>query len=206
MQGKTTLINILTGLYESTHGTARIAGFDIHTENQSVYQNIGICPQFDILWDDLTPLDHLYFYARLKGVERSQENSAVNGIIQQLKMSEYKNRLAKHLSGGEKRRLSIAISLIGFPTVVFLDEPTTGLDPEVRRSIWNTINEAREGKTIVLTTHSMEEAEALCQKIAIMAKGSLRCISNQTRLKELYGSGYKLYTNSNPQDTEKVAR
>ncbi|KAJ3257632.1 hypothetical protein HK103_004420 [Boothiomyces macroporosus] len=203
--GKTTLINILTGLYESTHGAARIAGFDIHTENQSVYQNIGICPQFDILWDDLTPLDHLYFYARLKGVERSQENTAVNGIIQQLKMGEYKNRLSKHLSGGEKRRLSIAISLIGFPTVVFLDEPTTGLDPEVRRSIWNTINEAREGKTIVLTTHSMEEAEALCQKIAIMAKGSLRCISNQTRLKELYGSGYKLYTNSNPQDTEKVA-
>ncbi|KAJ3321699.1 hypothetical protein HDV06_003992 [Boothiomyces sp. JEL0866] len=204
--GKTTLINILTGLYESTEGTASIAGFDIHTEYQYVYQNIGICPQFDILWDDLTAQDHLYFYARLKGVERSMEDQAVQDIIQQLKMNEYQNRLSKHLSGGEKRRLSIAIALIGFPTVVFLDEPTTGLDPEVRRSIWNTINDAREGKTIILTTHSMEEAEALCQRIAIMTKGSLRCIANQTRLKELYGSGYKLYTNSIPENTEKVAK
>ncbi|KAJ3273832.1 hypothetical protein HDV01_003810 [Terramyces sp. JEL0728] len=204
--GKTTLINILTGLYESTEGTARIAGFDIHTENEQVYQNIGICPQFDILWDDLTPIDHLYFYARLKGVEKAEEAQAVQSIVNRLKMKEYENRLAKHLSGGEKRRLSIAISLIGFPTVVFLDEPTTGLDPEVRRSIWNIINEARENKTIILTTHSMEEAEALCQRIAIMAKGRLRCIADQTRLKELYGSGYKIYTNSVPENTEAVAK
>src|SRR6185295_7435658 len=81
---------------------------------------------------------------------------------------------------------------VGDPTVVFLDEPTTGLDPEVRRLIWNIINEAKTGRTIILTTHSMEEAEVLCQKVSIMAQGTLRCIGPQLRLKEKYGRGFKL--------------
>ena len=126
--------------------------------------SIGVCPQHDILWDDLTVGEHLLFYARLKGVPSSQERAKVIESLERVRLVPFENRLTRGLSGGEKRRLSIAIALVGDPTVVFLDEPTTGLDPEVRRLIWNIISEAKVGRTIILTTHSMEEAEVLCQK------------------------------------------
>ncbi|KAJ3221143.1 hypothetical protein HDU81_010866, partial [Chytriomyces hyalinus] len=144
--------------------------------------------------------------ARLKGVEKGDEASAVQKSLEQVSLIALKHRLSKNLSGGEKRRLSIAIALVGNPAVVFLDEPTTGLDPEVRRLIWNIIQDARGDKTIILTTHSMEEAEALCQRIGIMAKGSLRCMAQPLRLKELYGTGFKLSFHSLSQDTERASR
>ncbi|KAJ3012755.1 UNVERIFIED_CONTAM: hypothetical protein HDU68_001040 [Siphonaria sp. JEL0065] len=202
--GKTTLISILTGLYDSSGGSARLAGFDIKTDIDQVYNSIGVCPQFDILWDDLTVAEHLYFYARLKGVAGRDEADAVEKSLQQVSLEALRYRLSKTLSGGEKRRLSIAIALVGNPAVVFLDEPTTGLDPEVRRLIWNIIQGARDNKTIILTTHSMEEAETLCQRIGIMAKGSLRCIAPPLRLKELYGKGFKLAFHSLAEDTERA--
>ncbi|KAJ3297347.1 hypothetical protein HDU79_003962 [Rhizoclosmatium sp. JEL0117] len=202
--GKTTLISILTGLYESSGGVARLAGYDIKTQTSLVYNSIGVCPQFDILWEDLTVEEHLYFYARLKGVAGGREKEAVEASLKQVSLEALRSRLSKRLSGGEKRRLSIAIALVGNPSVVFLDEPTTGLDPEVRRLIWNIIQDARDNKTIILTTHSMEEAEALCQRIGIMAKGSLRCIANPLRLKELYGTGFKLNFYSQAEDTARA--
>ncbi|KAI8838124.1 hypothetical protein BC829DRAFT_447484 [Chytridium lagenaria] len=180
--GKTTLISILTGLYEASSGNATLAGFNYKSEQDSVYKVI-----------DLTVGEHLYFYARLKGVPTREEKAAVQKALANVSLTTLENRKTKGLSGGEKRRLSIAIALIGDPAVVFLDEPTTGLDPEVRRLIWNIVTNAREGKTIILTTHSMEEAEALCQRIGIMAKGTLRCLANPIRLKDLYGSGFKLF-------------
>jgi len=152
--------------------------------------------------DDLTCREHLLFYARLKGIDASREKEVVKKSLDTVSLGALKDRLSKGLSGGEKRRLSIAIALVGDPKVVFLDEPTTGLDPEVRRLIWNIINDARVGKTIILTTHSMEvscllfelfkEAEVLCQRIGIMAKGTLRCLGPQLRLKQLYGTGFRL--------------
>ena len=203
--GKTTLISILTGLYETSTGEAKLAGFDIKTETSEVYKRIGICPQFDILWEDLTVGEHLYFYSRLKGVTSGTEKAAVTTALESVALTAFEHRQTKGLSGGEKRRLSIAISLLGKPNVVFLDEPTTGLDPEVRRLIWNIVDSAKQGKTIVLTTHSMEEAEALCQRIGIMAKGTLRCLANPLRLKELYGSGFKIFINTLPEDTERAS-
>jgi len=164
---------------------------------------LGVCPQHDILWDDLTVGEHLLFYARVKGVSPKNEKDAVKRALETVSLTRFKNRLSKGLSGGEKRRLSIAISLIGDAKVIFLDEPTvnilkiisskfilrniyfiffffsllqTGLDPEVRRLIWDIINKARKGRTMILTTHSMEEAEVLCQRIGIMAKGTVRCL------------------------------
>ncbi|CAG8488376.1 3725_t:CDS:2 [Paraglomus occultum] len=202
--GKTTLISILTGLYAPTSGHATLNGFDTSTNMNDVYRSIGVCPQHDILWDDLTVGEHLLFYARLKGVHASKEKQAIKYALQQVRLEPFENRLSKGLSGGEKRRLSIAISLIGNPAVVFLDEPTTGLDPEVRRLIWNIVQEAKRGRTIILTTHSMEEAEVLCQRIGIMAKGTLRCIGPQLRLKEVYGRGFKLSFSCRPKNVERA--
>ncbi|ORZ40503.1 hypothetical protein BCR44DRAFT_1425196 [Catenaria anguillulae PL171] len=206
--GKSTLISILTGLYEPTLGEGTIGGYNIATDRDAVYRITGIAPQHDILWDDLTVGEHLLFYARLKGVPPEQEQEAKNRALAAVSLQKFEDRLSKGLSGGEKRRLSIAIALTGSPKVVFLDEPTTGLDPEVRRLIWNILSEARKGKTIVLTTHSMEEAEALCTRIGIMAKGTLRCLGNQLRLKQQYGAGYKCTFIAKPENmafaTEKV--
>jgi len=203
--GKTTLISILTGLYPPTAGDAYLAGFSVNKEMQDIYLNIGVCPQHDILWDDLTVEEHLLFYARIKGVKPKEEKAAVKKALETVSLQKFKNRLSKGLSGGEKRRLSIAISLIGDGKVVFLDEPTTGLDPEVRRLIWDIINKAKAGRTIILTTHSMEEAEVLCQRIGIMAKGTLRCLGPQVRLKNKYGNGFKISVSSDPKDHRKAS-
>ncbi|KAI8602336.1 hypothetical protein EDD21DRAFT_372164 [Dissophora ornata] len=203
--GKTSLIHILTGLYEPTQGWARLAGFELDTQIKDVYRNIGVCPQHDILWDDLTVGEHLYFYARLKGIVAADERAAVVASLNAVSLVPFENRLTKGLSGGEKRRLSIAIALVGNPGIVFLDEPTTGLDISVRRLIWDIVFNAKQGRTIVLTTHSMEEAEVLCSRIGIMAKGTLRCIGNQIRLKELYGRGFKITFASKPENTERAS-
>eukprot|EP00834_Sanchytrium_tribonematis_P000418 NODE_8_length_66115_cov_0.981823.p3 type:complete len:827 gc:universal NODE_8_length_66115_cov_0.981823:24198-26678(+) len=125
--GKSTLISILTGLYPPSHGQAKLGGFDIHTEQDKVFQVTGICPQHDILWPDLTVEEHLYFYARLKGVPPAKEKEAVTTAIESVKLAAFTKRQSGGLSGGEKRRLSIAISLIGDPRIIFLDEPTTGI-------------------------------------------------------------------------------
>jgi ABC-type multidrug transport system ATPase subunit len=124
---------MLTGLYPASSGEAILCGFDLKTQSDQVYTKIGVCPQFDILWEDLTVAEHLYFYARLKGIASKDEDEAVDAALKDVALFNFRNRLARGLSGGEKRRVSIAIALLGQPKVVFLDEPTTGLDPSVRR-------------------------------------------------------------------------
>lgn len=190
--GKTTLISILTGLYQPSRGHAFVSGYDIRTDMDRVYMEIGVCPQHDIQWDDLTVEEHVLFYARMKGIPAKREKEAVRASIEAVKLTNETNKRSKNLSGGQRRRLSIAISLVGETKVVFLDECTTGLDPDVRREIWTIILEAKKGRSIILTTHSMEEAEVLSNKIGIMAHGTLRAFAEPLRLKELYGRGFKL--------------
>jgi len=190
--GKTTLISILTGLYPPTDGYAWVDGYDVHTEMDYIHRNIGVCPQHDILWDDLTCVEHLLFYARLKGVPKNEEMNQVEKILKEVGLSDSATKQANELSGGMRRRLSIAISLVGDSPILFLDEPTTGLDPETRRYLWTTIQNAKVGRCIILTTHSMEEADVLSTKIAIMSNGSLKCLGNQLHLKNKFGGGYKL--------------
>ncbi|OUM64361.1 hypothetical protein PIROE2DRAFT_8830 [Piromyces sp. E2] len=197
--GKTTLIHSLIGVYPPSAGYARVAGFNIETDMNQVYKRIGICPQHDILWNDLTVEEHLLFYARLKGIPSNEENDTILRSLSSVGLVDFRNNLVKGLSGGEKRRLSIAIALVGDPKIVFLDEPTTGLDPDVRRLIWDILNEISQDKTIILTTHSMEEAEVLCNRIAIMSHGTLRCCNTPLRLKELYGAGFRLTYSNDPQ-------
>ena len=189
--GKTTTISMLTGLFPPSQGTARIAGFDIRKDMDSIHRVMSVCPQFDTLWMELTCLETVLFYARLKGVSSSDEKKDSITTLTKVGLEQYSNRKARELSGGMRRRLSIAVSLIGDPRVVFLDEPTTfvlllfiyfvlflliienkrGLDPETRRHLWEVMLEITKGRSVILTTHSMEEADILSSRIGIMSKG-----------------------------------
>ncbi|GJJ67951.1 hypothetical protein EMPS_00297 [Entomortierella parvispora] len=196
--GKSTMIHLLTGLYSPTSGTAHVAGANIRNDMALVHAKIGVCPQHDILWGDLTVADHLLFYSRLRGIPPSLEQQAVTFAIASVSLIKFRDRQIKGLSGGEKRRVSIAIALLGDNKVIFLDEPSTGLDPAVRRVIWEIIHRVKVNKTLVLTTHSMEEADILSDRIAIMTAGRLRCIGTSLHLKNLYGSGFRLNVSSKP--------
>ncbi|KAI9597656.1 hypothetical protein BDF19DRAFT_420559 [Syncephalis fuscata] len=204
--GKSTLLHMLTGLIEPTSGTALIAGHDITKQMGTVHTNIGVCPQHDIHWGDLTPMEHMLFYARLRGIPKEHEVAEATRALKEVQLLRQSHQQAQSLSGGEKRRLSIGISLLGNSKVVFLDEPTTGLDPQVRRVIWRIILNAKRHRTVILTTHSMEEADTLCSQIGIMASGALRCIGNQVYLKKEYGSGYRLSLAATPHKLETACR
>ena len=127
----------------------------------------GVCPQFDTVWHDLTVQQHLEFYSRVKGIESSAAHIAARSVAMKVGLDgDPYGKLASSLSGGMRRRLSIAIALIGNPDIVFFDEPTTGLDPETRRQLWDIIKrEQSDGRCVIITTHSMEEADALCSRI-----------------------------------------
>ncbi|GMF35983.1 unnamed protein product [Phytophthora fragariaefolia] len=190
--GKTTTMKMLTGDELPTHGTATLGGFDILTQQIEVRRQIGYCPQFDALFDLLTVREHLELFASIKGVPRSQLNDVVADKINQLNLSDFENKLAGSLSGGNKRKLSVAIAMIGNPRIIFLDEPSTGMDPVSRRFMWDVIADiSTRGKnsTIVLTTHSMEESEALCSRVGIMVGGRLRCLGSVQHLKSRFGDG-----------------
>jgi len=189
--GKTTLISALSGTTELTGGTGTICGMDVKTEMRKINTVLGVCPQFDIVWDDLTVAEHLLLYARIKGVEK--EKASVRRVAEAVKLDgDAFNTRASHLSGGMRRRLSLAIALIANPRVLFLDEPSTGLDPETRQSLWTIVSRLRKNRCIVLTTHSMEGADALSQRIGIMATGYLRCLGTPLHLKNKHGKGYQL--------------
>lgn len=190
--GKSTTISVLTGLFRPTSGTATVAGHDIVTQMSDVYRTMGVCPQFDILWPTLTVREHFLFFSRLKGVEPARERAAAEASAGAVGLGFKLDCRVGALSGGQKRRVSLGISLIGSPEVVFLDEPTTGLDPETRRLMWQLVERSKAGRVIVLTTHSMEEADALCGRIGIMANGELRCLGTNVHLKSTFGDGYKL--------------
>lgn len=194
--GKTTLISQLTGMFKSTSGNAWIAGYDIKQQLEQIQLQIGLCPQFDIHWPDMTVEEHLLFYARLKGIKPKYENKLVMRAMKEVQLLKQRDVQSMNLSLGMRRRLSIAISLVAEPKIVFLDEPTTGLDPETRREVWNILTACKQRHSIVLTTHSMEEADVLCERIAIVNLGIMRCIGAQTRLKNVYGIGYHLFINS----------
>ncbi|KAK9119373.1 hypothetical protein Scep_017466 [Stephania cephalantha] len=190
--GKTTVINCLTGITPPTGGDALIYGYSIrsYVGMLNIQKIIGVCPQFDILWDVLSGQEHLHLFASIKGLPSSSIKSVAEKSLAEVKLSEAAKMRTSSYSGGMKRRLSFAIALIGDPKLVILDEPTTGMDPITRRHVWDLIENAKRGRAIVLTTHSMEEADILGDRIAIMAKGKLRCIGTSIRLKSRFGTGF----------------
>uniref|UniRef100_A0A8B9TID1 P-type phospholipid transporter n=1 Tax=Anas platyrhynchos TaxID=8839 RepID=A0A8B9TID1_ANAPL len=189
--GKTTTLKMLTGDTDVTSGDAVVAGNSILTDISSVHQNMGYCPQFDALDDLLTGREHLYLYARLRGVPAEEIKRVAEWGIQKLGLPMYADQLAGTYSGGNKRKLSTAIALIGCPPLILLDEPTTGMDPQSRRLLWDSIvSVLRDGRAVVLTSHSMEECEALCTRLAIMVNGTFKCLGTIQQLKYKFGDGY----------------
>ncbi|XP_068012331.1 phospholipid-transporting ATPase ABCA7 isoform X1 [Melanerpes formicivorus] len=189
--GKTSTFKMLTGDTEVTLGEAWLKGHSVLSDLQSVQQHMGYCPQFDAITDLLTGREHLEFYSRLRGVPEEETPKVAQWGIAKLGLVPHADRPAGKYSGGNKRKLSTAIALLGSPPVVFLDEPTTGMDPRARRFLWDCIlSVIREGRSVVLTSHSMEECEALCTRMAIMVNGRFRCLGSIQHLKNRFGDGY----------------
>lgn len=170
--GKTTTLNILEGLRKADGGRVTILGMDVNTQARSIKRRIGVQLQSTSLLPDLTVFEQVQLFARLYGCR--PDSDEIVSLLQQVGLTNKLSVVPDTLSGGQQQRLSLALALINRPEIVFLDEPTTGLDPQSRRALWAIIRELRNrGKTIALTTHYMEEAEALCDRVGIIDRGKL---------------------------------
>ncbi|XP_035696779.1 ATP-binding cassette sub-family A member 5-like [Branchiostoma floridae] len=192
--GKTTLVNALTGLLPPTSGTATIFGHHVTKPNemQGIRRMTGLCPQQNILFDKLTAREHLRFFAGVKGIPEELVDSETEKLLREIDLEKQADVHSVNLSGGQKRKLCVGIAMIGDPKVIFLDEPTSGMDPYSRRHIWTLLKRKRQGKVIVLTTHFMDEADILADRKAIISKGTLRCAGSSLFLKNRFGVGYHL--------------
>ena len=183
--GKSTLIRMLTTLLEPSAGTARVAGFDVRREPNRVRDAIGVIPQAMTSDPDLTCEENLDIHAKLYGVPREQRAKKTTELLAAVGLLEWRKMLARTLSGGMRRRLEIARGLVHNPSIFFLDEPTTGLDPNSRAAVWEMIERLRKefGLTVILTTHYMDEADKLCDRIAIVDHGKLVVLDTPAALK-----------------------
>jgi len=223
--GKTTVIKMLTTLLPPTAGKARIAGFDIERRPNDVRRSIGYVPQILSADGTLTGYENLLVFARLYDLPPKERAPRIEEALQVMGLTDAKDRLVRTYSGGMIRRLEIAQSMIHRPRLLFLDEPTVGLDPLARNAVWDYIRRLRTeyGMTILLTTHYMEEAETLCERVAIMHLGKLSALgtpkdleravaeetgSNGITLNEVFAhyTGGELDSGGNYRDTSRVRR
>ncbi|XP_052870592.1 phospholipid-transporting ATPase ABCA3-like [Anopheles cruzii] len=197
--GKTTTFKMMTGDESISSGDGWVRGVNLRTDMNRVHQQIGYCPQFDALLEDLTGRETLRIFALLRGVRSTEIKNVSYILAEELNFAKHLDKRTKAYSGGNKRKLSTALALMGNPAVVYLDEPTTGMDPGAKRQFWDVICKVRStGKSIVLTSHSMEECEALCTRLAIMVNGEFKCLGSTQHLKNKFSKGFLL--------TVKVAR
>lgn len=191
--GKTTTISMLTGLIPPTSGNAIINGYDVLNNMAGIRQSLGICPQHNVLFDNLTVEEHLIFFTSLKGIDGRREiQEEVDRMIESIGLPDKRHVRGKMLSGGMKRKLSVGIALVGNSKIIMLDEPTSGMDVSARRFTWDLLQRERHGRTILLTTHFMDEADVLGDRIAIMANGKIKCCGSSLFLKNKYGCGYHM--------------
>lgn len=191
--GKTSTFKMLTGDEIISSGNAYVQGLSMKNKMNDIYTRIGYCPQFDALLDVLTGRQTLRIFCLLRGIPSSQIRFVSEDLAKSFEFSKHLDKQTRHYSGGNKRKLSAALALMGSPPVAYMDEPTTGMDPAARRSLWNMVCRVRDlGKSIVLTSHSMEECEALCTRLAIMVNGELKCIGSTQHLKNKYSKGIVL--------------
>ncbi len=187
--GKTTTINILCGILEPTGGAATVGGHPLPREAPAVKEVIGVCPQDFSIFPYLTGRENVLLFGNLYGVPKAELRKRAAKLLEQMGLDGEADRKVKGYSGGMKRRISLATALIGDPEIAFLDEPTTGLDPQSRHAVWEFIRGLKERqRTIVLTTHYMEEAEALCDRVAIIDHGQLIALGTPAELRDQHGA------------------
>jgi ABC-2 type transport system ATP-binding protein len=184
--GKTTLIRMMTTLTVPTSGTARIAGHDIRTDADGVRNAIGVIPQAFTSDPELTAQENMLIHAKLYGVAAGTRDALINDLLESVDLVKFRDALVRTFSGGMRRRLEIARGLVHSPKTLFLDEPTTGLDPVSRTNVWELIRalQKKSEMTILLTTHYMDEADKLCERIAIVDHGKLAALDTPTNLKD----------------------
>lgn len=192
--GKSTTMALLTTEQMPSKGSAAIAGMDVCNDKLNLRKAsvMGFCPQFDPLYEMLTVEEHLNLFCTLQGIGSVQASSIVRESLRSLDLEDHRTKLAYQLSGGNKRKLSVALALMGTPRVVLLDEPSTGVDVAARRKIWNRFREVRKTSAILLSTHAMEEALALHDRIGVMAQGRLVCVGSAAHLQSKFGRGFTL--------------
>ena len=182
--GKTTTFKCITNEHAQQNGRIFIDGKDISEHFSELSNVFGYCPQFDAIFEYMTVYENLKFYAKIKGVESEKMEKIIDGIIEEMSLAEFPNKIAGRLSGGNKRKLSVAISMICNPPIILLDEPSTGMDPEARRFMWAVIHKIstkRKKSSVIMTTHSMDEAETLCKRMGIMVNGEFVCLGSFRR-------------------------
>lgn len=180
--GKTSLMSILCGLTKPSSGSVTFTS----------KPSLGICFQQNVLFDNLTVKEHIYFFSILKGLSEIQANYEVKKFIKLLKFEEKSSKFSSSLSGGMKRKLSLAIALCGYSKIVLLDEVSSGVDPSTQKDLWNLLQREKKGRTILLSTHSMIEAEVLGDRVAVLCEGKLKGYGTVSELKEKFCNNFKL--------------
>ncbi|KAK1794086.1 hypothetical protein P4O66_010988, partial [Electrophorus voltai] len=192
--GKSTLMNILCGICPPTEGSAAIYGSPVAeiADGAEMKQLVGICPQFNIIFDVLTVEEHLRIFAAIKGILPSDIDNEVRKVLKDLDLEKIIDAQAKNLSGGQKRKLSVGIAILGDPKILLLDEPTAGMDPVSRHQVWALLKGRRAGRVTVFSTHYMDEADILADRKAVISQGQLKCVGSSLYLKTKCGVGYHL--------------
>jgi ABC-2 type transport system ATP-binding protein len=186
--GKTTAIRMLCGLIKPTSGEARVAGYDVYRQSEKIKQEIGYMSQKFSLYEDLTVRENIRFYGGIYGLSNSQIKSKTEEILETLSLGAVANTLVASLPLGWKQKLAFSVAMVHHPKIVFLDEPTGGVDPITRRQFWDMIYAAAEGgTTIFVTTHYMDEAE-YCNRVSIMVDGKMEALGTPGELKRTYGT------------------
>ena len=195
--GKTTAIEIMEGLRKKDEGTVKVLGFDPWKEGHKLHKKIGVIPQDFTFFEKATPQEAIQYYSDLFGVKTNPDQ-----LMKEVLLEDSDKVLFENLSGGQKQKTGLALALVNSPELLFLDEPTTGLDPNARRAIWEVIREFKaKGKTIILTTHYLDEAQQLSDRVAIMNNGQIVAIGTADEIIEQHGSGERLEI----QGTEELA-
>uniref|UniRef100_A0A671XXF8 Cholesterol transporter ABCA5 n=1 Tax=Sparus aurata TaxID=8175 RepID=A0A671XXF8_SPAAU len=206
--GKSTLMNILCGICPPTNGSATIYGTPVAeiADGSEMKQLVGICPQFNIIFDVLTVEEHLRIFAAIKGIPPADIDAEVTKVLKDLDLEKIMTAQAKNLSGGQKRKLSVGIAILGDPKILLLDEPTAGMDPCSRHQVWSLLKSRRAGRVTVLSTHYMDEADILADRKAVISQGQLRCVGSSLYLKIKCGVGYHLRMSINERcEAEKIS-
>lgn len=197
--GKTTTFEMMTLNRPKTSGRTFINGINSDQDRFMYRHMFGYCPQQDALCDYMTSRELLKYMLMINGCSRYDLDAQVEKWLRKVDIEKYRDRRISSYSGGTKRKLNTAMAMISDPFIIFLDEPTTGVDPKSRRFVWSCIKSLQcQGRTIVLTSHSMDECEMLCNRLGIMKNGELKCIGYIQKLKEKYGKGFSLMVKMKP--------